>query len=224
MATLYPTPQGDSVRPIVDAVRDQRRQTRDLQRPSGTRLASLVAQVQATLANITSLVVTTTTSFLSSGFTTGGMTATGNVSVAGTLSVTGQSSLGPIKSPYSRAHTVTSGYANAYWDGNGDSGVNVSSIAYKQDVAPAELSAEVQALLSLALVRFRYISAVEEYGDAAPVELGTIAEYVESIGLGEWVFRDAEGVVQGISYERLTIPLIAVVQNLDQRLKALEAR
>jgi len=161
------------------------------------------------------------------GFSTAGAivgnTVSANGMSTGSFSASGSSTMGPINCAYARGHTVLSGYANAYWDGNGDAGVNVSSVIYKQDITPADLSEEVQGILRMALVRFRYITAVEKYGDDAPVELGSLAEYVESIGLGEYVFYDMDGNVQGIAYERLTIPLIAVVQSLDARLKVLEA-
>ena len=153
-----------------------------------------------------------------------GLASSATSSTTGNAAVGGTSTLGPINSTYSRGHTVLSSYAVAYWDGNGDAGINISTVVSKQDITPADLAPEVQAILALALVNFRYIAAVEEHGDSAPVEIGAIAEYVEAMGLGQWVFRDAEGAVQGISYERLTIPLIAVVQSLDKRLKALEAR
>lgn len=251
MGTKYPTPPGDSVQPIVDAIKDNRRQTRDAQRPSGTNLTSLVAQVQSlvgtvqtTLANINAAVAasianmnatvaatianinaTVSTAISANSYTRSvidSKIANPGAITPSSVTVSGSSAFGPINSGYSRGHTVLSGYANAYWDGNGDAGVNVSSVVYKQDVSGVVLDAEVKAILSLALVKFRYIAAVEEYGDEAPIELGAIAEYVEAVGLGEWVFRDSEGEVQGISYERLTIPLIAVVQSLDKRLKALE--
>jgi len=161
--------------------------------------------------------------FSTAGAVSCGSVSTANITVSANLSVGGSCTVGPINSTYARGHTVLSGYAVAYWDGNGDAGVNVSSVVYKQDITPADLSADVQAILRMALVRFRYIEAVEIYGDDAPIELGSLAEYVESIGLGEYVFHDVDGNVQGIAYERLTIPLIAVVQSLDARLRALEA-
>jgi len=171
--------------------------------------------------------ITATGTISGGGFSTSGAIVGNTVSAngisTGSFSASGTSTLGPMNCAWARGHTVLSGYANAYWDGNGDAGVNVSSVIYKQDIAPADLSDEVQAILRMALVRFRYITAVEEYGEDAPVELGSLAEYVESIGLGEYVFYDLEGNVQGIAYERLTIPLIAVVQSLDARLKVLEA-
>jgi len=160
--------------------------------------------------------------FSTSGAITGNTVSANGVST-GSFSASGTSTLGPLNCGWARGHTVLSGYANAYWDGNGDAGVNVSSVVYKQDIVPADLSDEVQAILRMALVRFRYITAVDKYGEDAPIELGSLAEYVKSIGLGEYVFYDLDGNVQGIAYERLTIPLIAVVQSLDARLKVLEA-
>jgi len=231
MAGGYVIPALTPMEQLIQQLESLREQVRELQRPDGSQLSDSVkkltqlvndlpGQVFAVLATAVDTGNVTATGF---GHFGGEVTAGGNASVGGTLGVSGNSTFGPIKSAYARAHTVLSGYANAYWDGNGDAGVNVSSVVYKQDIAPADLSEEVQGILRMALVRFRYTAAVEEYGDDAPVELGSLAEYVESIGLGEYIFYDEQGTVQGISYERLTIPLIAVVQSLDARLKALEA-
>jgi len=226
MPKLYPTPAGDSVQPIVDSINEVRRRQREAERPSGTNLNSLVAQVQAALANINATVAAAISANSYTKPVIDSLIANppAGSNVTGNLTVSGNSTFGPIKSAYARAHTVLSGYANAYWDGNGDAGVNVSSVVYKQDIEPADLASEVAAILRMALVRFRYTAAVDEFGADAPVELGSLAEYVESIGLGEYVFYDAEGHVQGIAYERLTIPLIATVQSLDARLRVLEER
>lgn len=148
--------------------------------------------------------------------------STGNTSVGGALAVTGDINVtGDIYTPHGRATPVTSGYVGAWLNVDGRLGATASSVFVKQDFEPANTAALVDALYHVALVRFRYIAAVEQFGDAAVSELGSIAQYFVACGLGEYVFNDADGNPQGINYERLTIPLIAVVQDLDARLKAL---
>ena len=73
------------------------------------------------------------------------------------------------------------------------------------------------------MVEFRYIDHVRKYGDEAPVMLGSIAEYFPTIGLGRYVSRNSDGEVDGIQYAELVKPLIATIQHLNARLKALEA-
>lgn len=158
------------------------------------------------------------------------VSASGNVSAGGNLSATGTASAGGlatfnggISSTDARNRVLTQGYAVGYWDATGRAGTVPSALRYKQDVEPADTAKEVEALRTVALVRYRYIAAVEELGDAAPYLLGSIAEYFVAAGLGEWVFFSEDGKPDGINYERLTIPLIAAFQSLDRRIRALES-
>ena len=52
----YGTPSGDGLAPLIDTLKDLQTQLKDLQRPSGTNIGSLVAQVQAALVNINATV------------------------------------------------------------------------------------------------------------------------------------------------------------------------
>jgi len=233
MAGGYAIPANTPVDQLIQQLESLRDQVRELQRPDGSQLNDAVkkleqlvndlpGQVFAVLATAVNTGDVTATGF---GHFGGEVTAGGNASVTGSLGVTGNSSFGPVKSAYSRAHTVLSGYANAYWDGNGDAGVNVSSVDSKQDIAPADLSEAVEALRTLALVQWRNIAAVDEFGDEAPTEYGSIAQYVAAKGLDAFTFNVQDpdgdtGVVQGINYERWTIPLVAAFQSIDARLRA----
>lgn len=129
---------------------------------------------------------------------------------------------GSLFSIYGRNTPVVTSYVSAYFNSDGRLGATPSSLRYKQDVSAADLTDAVDALLHVALTRFRYIAAVEEFGTAAaPYEVGPIAEYwAATPALREWVYDDENGDPQGVSIERLTIPLIAVVQSLDARLRA----
>lgn len=139
---------------------------------------------------------------------------------SGTLSVTGRSTLtGGITSTDVRARTVTVGYSAVYADVNGIFGANTSSRRYKQDIAAATM--DLDGILRLTPRRYRRRAAVEEMGADAPVEIGLIAEDVEKVA--PWlVFHDADGLVQGIRYEMLSVALLGIVKTLDERVRALE--
>lgn len=143
---------------------------------------------------------------------TGNVNATGNITAAG-----------PIFSPHGRATPVTTGYVGAWLNADGRIGATASSIQFKQDIQPADTTAEVEALLSIGLVRYRYIADVEEHGENAPWHLGSIAEYMQKTALREWVPLDQDGNAFAINWEHLIIPAIATMQSMDARLKALEA-
>lgn len=208
----YPTPPGDSLEPLVRQLKDLQRQLNDLQRPGGTNIAELKRQVKQALVDITATVISTTNTYL----------ATGTVSVA-SLSASGSVSVsGPIYSPHGRANPVTSGYVSAWLNTDGRIGASASSIEFKQDIQPADTTEEVAAILSIGMIRYRYIADVEEHGENAPWHLGSLAEYMATTGLKEWVPLDQDGNPFAINWEHLVIPAIAAIQNLDARLKVLE--
>jgi hypothetical protein len=138
----------------------------------------------------------------------------------GDLNVRHANLSGSVYSPTGRATPVTTSYVAAYFNSDGRLGATPSSLRFKQDVQAADTTALVEAILHFALVRFRYIAAVEEHGEDARLELGSLAEYAVHAGLSEFVYLDEEGLPLGINYERLTLPLIATVQSLDARLRA----
>ncbi len=151
------------------------------------------------------------------------VSAAAAISAGGNLSGGDANLSGYLFSPAGRAFQVVTSFASAWFDGTGKLGINTSTVRDKQDFEPAETDDLVEALLHLALIRFRRTELVEQMGDEAPYELGTIAEYMASTPLREWVFADVEGAVQGIEWAHLVIPLIATVQSLDARLKRLES-
>jgi hypothetical protein len=77
-------------------------------------------------------------------------------------------------------------------------GTALSSEKIKQDVVPTSVTeADLRAAR---IVDFRYIAAVEAQGDAAPVEIGVIAEQVEGHVPDRMLYRDEEGAVVGFEY------------------------
>ncbi len=156
----------------------------------------------------------------------GSVSSSGGGSFGGGLSATslGLGSSGTVTSTYARNNSVSSSYVAAYLNGDGRLLASASSHTIKQDFTPADVRPLVDALYRLALIRFRYIAAVEEHGDDAAEELGSIVEYVDRTPLREFVARrtndDGDDVPFAINWERFTIPLVAAVQDLDRRLRA----
>lgn len=208
MATAYPTPPGDGMQPVVDAVKSLRTQTRALQRPGGTRLAGLVAQVQAAIANINASVATAFAALVAGGFST-----PGSIHAAGALTGdTGVNSVGVYN------NLLTTAYRVQYVNSAGPMGYVPSSRRFKRDIATAPDIRE--SLLAMRIVTFRYNAAVEELGDDADVEWGVIAEELHDLGLTWAVDYDDEGLPFGVKYERLVLAVVPVVQDHERRMRA----
>ena len=222
----------DSIGNLQDIIDGIRQQIRELATFDGTQNTRAIEKLQMLIDELPAQVF----AVLAVAVNTGNVTATGfghfgsDVSAGAAITaqgaVSGSSGSFPVgvTSLGARSTTLTNGFANFYIDSAGRMGIVPSSIWVKQDIHAADTRDEVAAIFRMPIVDYRYIAAVEEHGDAARVERGSIAEYVELIGLGRYVSRDADGEVDGINYERLTIPLIAAVQSLDARLRALEER
>lgn len=188
---------------------DMKARLAELERPTGTQLFNAVRELTALVDDLQTQV----DNLLAVAVNTGDVNATGDVHVDG-----------DIYTPHGRVTPVTTNYIGAWINSDGRIGASASSVIYKQDFQPANVDPLIDALLSVSLVRFRYIDAVKALGDDAGWELGAIAEYFATIGLDEYVFTTADGAPMGINYERLTIPLIAVVQRLHEQSKERDAR
>ena len=226
----YNTPPGGGLEPLIRELKDIHTQLRDLQRPSGTNIGSLVAQVQTALINLSAQVQAEisansyTKAVIDSKVANppAGSAVTGNVSATGTASIGGLLSADAgINSLDARNRVLTSSYGSVYADGTGRLGQSPSARRFKQDIVPATVNP--QAVYAAELVTFRYKKAVLELGGQAPVELGAIAEQFDECGLGAFVVRSPDGAIDGIAYEKLTVALIATVQSLNTRVAALEA-
>lgn len=119
------------------------------------------------------------------------------------------------------ASPVTSGYATMYRNGDGRVGISPSARRFKKDIRPHTYS--VEDLESIRVVDYRLKADI--YGSAdAPIDVGVIAEELIDAGLSEFVVFDGEGDPLSVHYERLALVAIGAVQELSQRVKALEAR
>jgi hypothetical protein len=97
-----------------------------------------------------------------------------------------------------------------------------SSRTKKQDIEAANLN--VDSILSIEPKHFRYIKAVEELGDDAPIEIGMIAEDLHDAGLTDFVDYGASGDIEGIHYSNYVVALQAVVRDQADKIAALTNR
>jgi hypothetical protein len=95
-----------------------------------------------------------------------------------------------------------------------------SSRTKKQDIVSANI--DINSVLSVEPKQFRYIKAVEQFGNDAPIELGMIAEDLHDAGLTHFVDYGPDGDIQGIHYSTYVVALQAVVRDLAARIARLE--
>lgn len=176
-----------------------------LERPTGTSVGSLVAQVQMAVANL----ATAVTTYLASGFTTGSMHATGRVTADG-----------GVTSADVKSRTLSVGYDSVYIDANNIMGKSPSARRFKQDIEDHEFSADVVDLMQGK--SFRLIAAVEALGDDAPREVGYIADELEAIGLEEFVRYDEDGQISGLAYERIVVVAIDSLKDARREIAAIK--
>ena len=107
-------------------------------------------------------------------------------------------------------------------------GYTTSSRQFKQDIE--DLSIDVSNVLSIVPKKFKYKTDVEQFGSAAEMAYGFIAEDLHEVGLSPFVDYDESGNVFGIDYSRYVVALQAVaryqaaqIELLSARLDALEA-
>jgi hypothetical protein len=162
------------------------------------------------------------------GSITGASVAVTGAASSATSSVSGSASVGGlltadagVSSLDAKTRILASGWSSLWVDTSGRFGQSPSARRYKQDIQPAPL--DVAGLLALTPVTYRLKVAVEQFGDAARTEVGLIAEEVETVA--PWAIAyDAEGVVQGINYDRLTVALLAIAREQHDRLTDMERR
>jgi len=235
---MYPTPPGESLEPIVQKIRDVERRVQELARPSGTNIGSLVAQVQAALADLSATVIAETDSYLSSG--TVNMT---NISASGSVSAASFSASGNVTSSgtVSAATALKSsgaattnlgsvpGNRQAVWqiyDGSnvGLYGYAPSSIETKTNIAPVPYSAD--SFLQCMAYIYAYKGQVairddpnNEYYDPeyeVPDEAGYMAQHLIANGLGQFVTMLGNEPI-GIDYASFAAVGMTVIGRAHER-------
>jgi hypothetical protein len=102
---------------------------------------------------------------------------------------------------------------------------STSSLKYKVSVKDGQI--DLDAVRRLRVVEFQDRGEHEEMGDAAPWYVGLIAEEVDALGLTEFVayLNTEDGPVpDGIQYDRITVALLQLAREQDDRLAQMEAR
>jgi hypothetical protein len=226
MMAEYPTPPGDGMAPIVDEFRKLGRRISELERPSGTSIGSLVAQVQAALVDLNAAVIAATNNYLSSG--TVNVT---NLNASGTLSaVTQLKSLGA----YTTDVAGLAGGRQSVWQHvSGVYGYSSSSIVKKTNLSES-LPFTAADLLECTAYIYQYRAQIairdnpesEDYNPLyiVPTDVGFMAEHLIERGLALFViFR--EGVPVTIDYALLgAVASIVIGQEHERKLASLEAR
>ncbi len=145
------------------------------------------------------------------------------VTAAGALSGATLNVSGAVKMPTVYSTSITSAFRVVY-NGNGDGsmGYNLSSRRFNQDIESYTIDPTL--LRQIRIVTFRYIAAVEKEGNAATVEVGLIAEELHDLGLNWLVDYDADGLPEGVKFDRLALAALALAQDVDTRLALVEER
>lgn len=119
-------------------------------------------------------------------------------------------------------HSTTGSAANCFIDpSNGRIWRSTSSLRYKQDVEDVEVDAAV--VLKMQGRTWRDKLEVEKDPETETRHVGFIAEELHDLGLGQFVVYDEAGDPEAISYDRLSVALLAVVKDQERRIAALES-
>ena len=101
-------------------------------------------------------------------------------------------------------------------------GFSSSSQRFKEQISDYEFDED--AVRGMVPVKFKYRKEVEQLGDEAGWNYGFIAEQAEQNGLPELVQRDADGLVDYFSYERMCVAQQQLIRTLFDKVEALEAK
>jgi hypothetical protein len=149
---------------------------------------------------------------------TGAAAFNGNLSAGGTLNVTSSAAFGSTMygaAVYNQTNTGRAMFVAA----DGLFGIGASSIRFKENVIDADIDTEK--VLDIRVRKFNYR---KEFDDDETKDIGVIAEELEALGLTDFIYYDADGIPDGVAYEKLALLLIPVVKGQAVRLDALEAR
>jgi hypothetical protein len=120
-------------------------------------------------------------------------------------------------------HSTTGASANCYIDpSDGRIWRSTSSRRYKQDIEDAPV--DPAAVLQMQPRTWRDKAEVQADPDTGRRYIGFIAEELHELGLSQFVVYDADDQPEAISYDRLSVALLAVVKDQETRLQALEAK
>jgi hypothetical protein len=114
---------------------------------------------------------------------------------------------------------VTSGRA-VIINSNGTLGTSASTRTVKENIRDYDNAA----VLNLQPVLFDYKENVLDGDESRFNHVGLIAEDVDDAGLTHLVYKDPDGTINGVAYERLAVDLLVVVKELNNKINDLETR
>lgn len=227
MADPTPAPGGD-LGDLVQRLQDLGRRISELESPSGTQRYQSVAKLSALIDNIQQQLDDYIANDAYTKSQVDALVANPPSSVSVTGDVTASVALRGqnLYATQAPGFNIT-GTRVAAWleSATGRLGTASSSRRYKQDEQPAGI--DTDAVLSIEPKRFRYIEQVEEYGDAAAIEFGLIAEDLHAAGLSPWVvYREVDGEIlpDGVNYPMLVVAQQAAIRAQQAQIDALTAR
>lgn len=205
---------------LVDTLDDYERRLRTLEAPSGEALGNTVAKLAALVADIQAQL----DAYLGTRYTNANIDAKDaavqanilpTVQGAGALNLSGQ-----LFVPNAYSFDITYTRRTGWWGNDGRAGYASSSRRKKTAIRPADEEA-LAALLDVEPKSFRYraeiarrtAKRINEGADYVPaIELGLIAEELDEVGLGFFVYHDEDGQSEGIEYGMLTVALLAIAR------------
>jgi hypothetical protein len=144
---------------------------------------------------------TTSTLFGSAGISTNGsLVVDGNITGINTY----------VQTNTGRAMFVNSG---------GLYGIGASSRRFKENIVDADI--DTDAVLDIRVRKFNYKKSFDE---TMPKDIGVIAEELEDLGLTDFIYYDAEGIPDGVAYEKLALALIPVLKKQQAQIDSVVAR
>lgn len=207
---------------LVDTLDDYERRIRTLEAPSGEALGNTVAKLAALVADIQAQL----DAYLAGRYTNSQIDSKDaavqaqispsiNDALAGNVSIGGE-----LRVPNAYNFDITYTRRTGWWGNDGRAGYASSSRRKKTAIRPADEEA-LAALLDVEPKSFRYraeiarrtAKRINEGADYVPaIELGLIAEELDEVGLGFFVYHDEDGRPEGIEYGMLTVALLAIAR------------
>jgi len=190
-------------------------------REYNTNTGSTVSDAYVTVYSNNTVTINGNTKVTGTFDTTGVNTFVGNTSITtGFLDVSG-SYLRCLDS-YSRNAT---GGRTLLVTSTGAFGTSVSSRRFKQQIEPLTDSLDVNKILQIEPVSYKYNSEVEEQGESAKRAVGFIAEDLDDLGLSGWVHYENDGITpHSVNYSYYVVALQAVVRSQQEQINSLTAR
>ena len=194
---------------------------------SGTFAAARIPNLDAskiTSGTLTRPISTTTITATGQIFTSNNLRSTADVWVDGTV-IGGGASIGPsgITTSGNIVGAATYNQTNTgramFVASNGLYGIGASSRRFKENIVDADI--DTDAVLDIQVRKFNYKKSFDE---TMPKDIGVIAEELEELGLTDFIYYDAEGVPDGVAYEKLALALIPVLKKQQAQIDSVVAR